>query len=55
MKLKIIDYNQGQVPSTIREAILLSGYARKEIVKFLQDNEILKIHNHGYVYGISKK
>ena len=55
MKLRIIDYNQGQVPSTIREAIKLSGYARNEIVNFLQNNEILKIHNHGYVYGISKK
>lgn len=55
MKLKIIDYNQGQVPSTIREAILLSGYARNEIVNFLQNNEILKIRNNGYIYGISKK
>ena len=55
MKLKIIDYNQGQVPSTIREAIKLSGYSRKEIYNSLQNNEILKIRNNGYVYGISKK
>ena len=55
MKLKIIDYNQGQVPSTILEAVKLSGYSRKEIYNFLQNNEILKIHNHGYVFGLSKK
>ena len=55
MKLKIKDYNQGQIPSTILEAIKLSGYSRKEIENFLQDNEILKIRNNGYVYGISKK
>ena len=55
MKLRIIDYNQGQVPSTIVEAIKLSGYSRREVENSLQNNDILKIHNHGYVYGISKK
>ncbi len=58
MKLGLIDYNQGQVPSTIREALeMCSIYSRKEIEQYLKENTggIHKVNTNGYVFGFCEK
>ncbi len=58
MRLGLIDYNKGQMPGGIREALeICSIYSRKEIEQWLQKNYkgIHKINNGTYVFGFCEK
>lgn len=54
MKLALVDYNRGQMPSSIKEALAVcSIYSRKDIVEYLMNNPlgIHKVNTNGYVFG----
>lgn len=58
MRLAIIDLNRGQVPSSISEALsICSIYSRKDIVEYLEENElgIHRVNSNGYVFGFCNK
>lgn len=55
MKLALLNYNKGQMPKTMKEAIELSPYSRKDIESFLINDATLLINNNGYYFGICRK
>lgn len=55
MKLKIRDYNRGQIPSTIKNAIYISGYSRYMVEKLLNEQDVIKVNHNGFYFGIEKK
>lgn len=58
MKLGLIDYNKGQMPNGVREALeICSIYSRKEIEQYLKENYkgIHKVNNGTYVFGLCEK
>lgn len=57
MRLKLIDTNKGQMPTTIQSAINLSGLSRKEITEYLSQNEggAITIDNNGFACKIIEK
>ncbi len=58
MKLALINYNRGQMPSNIKEGLdICSIYSRKDIVEYLKENEkgIHKVNANGYVFGFCEK
>jgi len=55
MKIKIIDMNRGQVPKTIKKAVSLTPYSRKDIEKCIIENGCLIVINNGYYFKFKKK
>lgn len=58
MNLAIIDYNKGQVPETVGEALEICNiYSRKDIVGYLKETEmgIHKVNSGGFVFGFCDK
>ena len=58
MKLGLIDFNAGQMPKTIKEALeMCTIYNRKDIIEYLSQNEkgIHKVNSNGYVFGFCNK
>lgn len=58
MKLALINYNRGQMPATIKEALeICTIYSRKDIVDYLKDNQggVHKVNSNGYVFGFCEK
>lgn len=53
MKLAIIDLNLGQIPKTMKEALSLCPYSKKEIEKYLLYNGILIVNNKAFKFGIT--
>ena len=59
MKLQIIDYNKGQLPTTIKEAVSYAPCCRKTIEKYLDENRryeaVYDVSYKGYCFGIAEK
>ena len=58
MKLALVDYNKGQMPKTIKEALeLCTIYSRKDIEEYLEQNPegVHKVNTSGYVFGFCEK
>jgi len=58
MKLALVDYNRGQMPKTIKEALdLCTIYSRKDIEEYLEQNpkSIHKVNTKGYIFGFCEK
>jgi hypothetical protein len=53
-KFAIIDYNRGQLPSTIKEAIEYTGMTKKELTEHFKIHKdgIIKINRDCYIFGI---
>ena len=58
MKLGLINYNRGQMPKTLKEALeKCTIYSRKDIEEYLEQHEkgIHKVNSDGFVFGFCEK
>lgn len=54
----IVDYNRGQIPYTLDEALCLIeeiGYTKEDVCKYLETNEIYIYSCNGFYFGIKKE